>query len=243
MAYVDGELDPSASAEVQSALAADPELRARAARYRALRTRLQSAYAPELAEPVPERLLTVLGAPARAAVSDLATVRAARTAASAARWTAMRVTSMAASVLLALGAGFFVWYSSQSVMMRASDGALVASGALARSLSDQLAGDAGRSSITIGLSFVAKSGHYCRTFSIARGAEGSGLACRRNDEWQIGVLTQPQAAGQGNESQYRTASSGLAPVVLSAVRDQISGDPLDRAAEIAARGRDWRSSR
>jgi hypothetical protein len=39
--------------------------------------------------------------------------------------------------------------------------------------------------VTIGLSFIAKSGDYCRTFSIAHGAEGSGLACCHGGEWQF----------------------------------------------------------
>jgi hypothetical protein len=249
MAYVDGELDPSATAEVERALRADPELAARAARYRDLRTRLESAYAPELAEPVPERLLSALRTPPRTVVS-VHDARAARKAAPAGRrdarwtgmrWTGVRLTSMAAGVLLALGAGLLVWRDSQSVMIRAADGALVASGALARGLSDQLSGDPMSSSkVTTGLSFLAKSGDYCRTFSIAHGAEGAGLACRRNDLWRIAVLAQPASGAAGNGSPYRTASSGLPPAVLSAVQDGIAGDPLDRAAEIAARGRGWR---
>jgi len=126
-------------------------------------------------------------------------------------------------------------------MIRAADGALVASGALARGLSEDLAGESAPfSKVSIGLSFLAKSGNYCRTFSIAHGAEGSGLACRRNGEWRIGVLSKPEGVGQSEGSQYRTAGSSLPPAVLSAVQSQISGDPLDRAAEIAARGRGWR---
>ena len=250
MAYVDGELDPSASAEVERALRADPELAARAARYRDLRSRLESAYAPELAEPVPERLLAALRAPPPRTVVSVHEARVARRAAPAGRgdarwmatrWTGLRLTSMAAGVLLALGAVLLVWRDSQSVMIRAADGALVASGALARGLSDQLSGDSTSSSkVTTGLSFLAKSGDYCRTFSIAHGAEGTGLACRRNEVWRIAVLAQPASGVAGDGSQYRTASSALPPAVLSAVQDRISGDPLDRAAELAARARGWR---
>jgi hypothetical protein len=240
MAYLDGELDPNASARVESALRADPELAARAAQYRSLRTRLESAYRPELDEPVPERLLAVLRAPVRASVTDLDAARAARNAARAGRYSrATRLTSIAAGVLLAVGAGLFLWRNSQ-VMIRTANGTLVASGALARGLSDQLAGDSPPSSrVTIGLSFVAKSGDYCRTFSIARETQGAGLACRRNGEWRISVLS-PQSPGVGEELGYRTASSSLPPAVLAAVQAQISGDPLDRAGEIAARGRGWR---
>ena len=158
MAYVDGELEPSVRDEVDRALRTDPELAARAARYRDLRARLESAYAPELAEPIPERLLAVLRAPPRAAVTDLSEARAARQSApirrGGPRWTGMRLTSIAAGMLLAVSTGWFVWRESQPLTIRTADGALVASGALARSLSSQLAGDSPSSSkVTIGLSF------------------------------------------------------------------------------------------
>jgi hypothetical protein len=53
----------------------------------------------------------------------------------------------------------------------------------------------------------------------------------------------PQAAGPREGSQYRTAGSSLPPAVLSAVQAQISGEPLDRAAEIVAREHGWRADR
>ena len=182
MAYVDGELDPGARDEIEGALGMDPELAARAARQRNLRARLESVYAPELAEPVPERLLAALRATVREPVTNLEEARAARTTGptrwAGTRWTGTpwRWTSMAAGVLLAVGAGFFLWRNSQSVMIRAADGALVASGALSRSLSNQFVGDSPPSSkVTVGLSFVAKSGDYCRTFSIGAGSSSRGV--------------------------------------------------------------------
>jgi hypothetical protein len=256
MAYVDGELDPAERAEVEAALRQDSELAARAERHRRLRSQLESAYAPELEEPVPERLLAALKAPAAEVadpkvadpkVADLAARRAAAASkAASARPTSVRwrAASMAAGLVLAVGAAFLLWHGSEPIVVRSADGALVASGALARSLSDQLSGDsAPKSRVSVGLSFVAKSGDYCRAFSISRGSEGAGLACRRNDRWQIGVLTQPESNAQGASGEFRTAGSSLPPAVLSAVEQEISGEPLDRDAEIAARGREWRASR
>src|SRR5579862_1257434 len=57
IAYADGELDAATRAALEAAAASDPQLAARIARHRALRARLQEAFAPVLAEPVPERLL------------------------------------------------------------------------------------------------------------------------------------------------------------------------------------------
>ena len=62
MAYSDGELDASARAAVEAAMRTDPEIARRVAQYREQRETLRAAYAPELAEPVPDRLLAVLRA-------------------------------------------------------------------------------------------------------------------------------------------------------------------------------------
>jgi hypothetical protein len=249
MAYVDGELDPGARAGVEEAMRADPEIERRVSQLRNLRTRIQSAYAAELTEPVPERLLAALRQPGRTAESkvvDLANARgsvalkALSARPSRSRW--RYVTSMAASLFVAVGAGYFAWHRWQSVMIRELGGSLVASGPLASGLSDQLAGESATpSSVNIGLSFLAKSGDYCRTFSISGGAPGSGLACRHANQWEIRVLTQ-STTEMGDGSKYRTAGSSLSPAILAAVQDQIEGEPLDRAAEIAARQQGWRSA-
>src|SRR5580658_882117 len=169
-AYVDGELDPAAAAEIEEAARQDPRIEERIARYRALRNRLQAAYAAELDEPVPDRLLAALQNPAprpSTAVADLA-----------ARWRY----SLAASVLIGVGAGFLAWRHSHPASMENVDGTLIARGALATGLSDQLSGPATPGAgatgptVRIGLSFVAKSGDYCRTFSLSADA---GLACHR----------------------------------------------------------------
>jgi hypothetical protein len=234
---------------VEEAMRDDPEIERRVSQLRNLRTRIQSAYAAELTESVPERLLAALRQSSRTAESkvvDLANAResgapkAVSNRPSGSRW--RYVTSMAASLLVAVGAGYFAWHRWQSVMVREVGGSLVASGSLASGLSDQLAGDSATpSNVDIGLSFLAKSGDYCRTFSISGGAAGSGLACRHANQWEIRVLTQ-STTESGGGSKYRTAGSNLSPAILAAVQDQIEGDPLDRAAEIVARQRGWRSA-
>lgn len=235
MAYVDGELEPSARADVEEAMGNDPDIERRVAQLRNQRTRIQSAYAAELAEPVPERLLAALRQSSRTAESKVVRRQPNRS-----RW--RYVASMAASVLVVVGAGYFAWHRSQSVMIKEVGGSLLASGSLANGLSDQLAGEsATASTVDIGLSFLAKSGDYCRTFSISGRGAGSGLACRHANQWVIRALAQP-TTGLGSDSQYRTAGSSLSPAILAAVQEQIAGDPLDRAAEIAARRQGWRSA-
>jgi hypothetical protein len=223
MAYADGELDPPARAAVEAAMRADPEIERRVAQYREQREKLRAAYAPELAQPVPDRLLAVLRkrGPAR---QGRVVIKS--------RW--RYPASLAASVVVAIGLAIFAWQRPALVQERGG-GALVASGELARGLSDSLSGDPSAGNVRIGVTFLAKSGEYCRTFTLR---ESAGLACRDGDRWRIHDLTQSGGAAQSGD--YRTASSVLPPAILSAVQGQIVGDPLDRAGEQSARGAGWR---
>jgi hypothetical protein len=242
MAYADGELDASARTAVEAAMRADPEIARRVAQYREQREKLLAAYEPELAEPVPDRLLAVLrdrGPAGQGRVIDLKRARAAAEVSQRPRSVSSRwryPASLAASVVVAIGLAVFPWQRPALVQERGG-GALVASGGLARSLSDSLSGDPSAGDVRIGVSFLAKSGEYCRTFTLR---ESAGLACRRGDRWLIHDLTQLGEAGASQTEGYRTASSMLPPAILSAVQSQIVGDPLDRAGEQSARGAGWR---
>jgi len=239
-AYVDGELDSAARADIEEAVRKDPNIEQRIARYRALRNQLQAAYAAELEEPVPDRLVAALREPetrGSPAVADLEAARSAKARkavpgnAAASRWRF----SLAASVLIAVGAGVLTWRHTHTATMEV-DGTLVAQGSLAAGLSDQLSGDgASGSPVRVGFSFVAKSGIYCRTFSLSTDA---GLACRRAGRWEILALTKQDSA-EPADAQFRTAGSALSAKVLAAVEQQIAGEPLDRAGELAARGKHW----
>jgi anti-sigma factor RsiW len=244
MAYVDGELDSPARAEIEAAMRDDPEVAERIAKHRELRAKIQSAYEPELTEAVPERLLAAVRKSIRAPDSNIVDLKEARAAAQAPPRVQPRkptwrfAASMAASLVIGVGVGLFAWRHSDSIMIQNSGGALVASGALDRGLSNQLAGDRSpASTVDIGLSFLAKSGDYCRTFTILGGASSAGLACRHEKRWEIRALAQPGSTG--GSSEYRTASSSLSPAIVSAVEQQISGEPLERSAEIAALKRQW----
>jgi hypothetical protein len=248
MAYADGELDAAARNAVESAMRADPQLEKRVAQHRALRERLQAAYSAELLQEVPERLVAAArSAPSTQAgkVVHLQDARAAfeRAAARArprrAQW--RLAGSIAASLIVGVGLGFFLWGRTESPLLRSAGGALVAGGQLAKTLSVQLAAEQSRSSaVQIGLSFLAKSGDYCRTFEIGGAVSSSGLACRHGGEWQIQALTQgPDAAGNG---EYRTAGSALSATILKSVEAQIAAEPLDQAGERMARQRGWKSA-
>ncbi len=237
MAFADGELDAAAAAVVEAAVRDDPAIAARVAEHRGLRARLQAAYAGDLAEPVPQRLLAAARPPSAAAAQKVADIAAARVRRTRPRW--RPALSIAASLLIGIAVGFFGWRQSDSIVRQDSRGALIAGGSLARALSGQFAGErSSGSGIQIGLSFLSKSGTYCRTFSISKPASSSGLACRIDANWRINVLAR-SAEAAGADSQYRTASSSLPPAILQAVESQITGAPLDHDGEIAAHRRDW----
>jgi hypothetical protein len=246
MAYVDGELGPAARAQVEAAMRNDPQIEKRVAQQRELKAKIQQAYAADLTEAVPERL--VAAAHGRGPVSDphvvdLGQARAAIASKSLRlRWRQPQwrpIASMAASLLIGVGVGFLAWRNSDSNMIQNAHGALVAGGPLAQGLSSQLAGDRSPTpAVEIGLSFLAKSGDYCRTFTIVGKASSAGLACRHAQRWEVRALAQSGAV-KDDGSEYRTASSSLPPAIATAVEEQISGEPLNRTDEIAARKAGW----
>jgi hypothetical protein len=249
MAFADGELDDAARAAVELALRTDPQLAKRVEAHRALRQRIQAAYSAELSEPVPERLLLAAKRRADASGTNVVNLQEARAAMArdAARARPPKswwrpAGSIAASLVIGLGLGYGRWHQS-SPLTRNAGGALVASGQLAQGLSQQLAADgSAAAAVQIGISFLARSGDYCRTFVLSGAISPAGLACHHGQEWQILTLSQSVATGNATAA-YRTAASEMSPAILEAVAEQISGEPLDATAEAAARSKDWNSAR
>lgn len=235
MAYADGELDPPEREAVERALQDDPALAERVRQMAQLRRRLQTGLQSELDEPVPDRLTALLGAVPATPVVDLAGLRAQRAVAphpgprrSAGAW--WQWGGLAAGVLVGVLAGR-LWSDGGSAPFAQQGGALVAQGAVARALSSQLAGDA--AAVAVPLSFVDRSGAYCRAFVLERTA---GLACRAGPHWVVQALA---AAEPARADAMRQAASALPAAVLQAVDGRIAGDALDAAAERAARDRGW----
>ena len=243
MAYADGELDAATRASVEAAMQDDPEIRQRVARHRALRESLRGAFSAVLDEPVPDRLIQAARGPAGAAKSTVVALSRAREArepgnpAAPRRW---QPAAMAASLLLGLGLGFLAWHGSGGALIRpGAGGGLVASAALAQTLSTQLSDDRSADRVVFaGLSFRNKSGDYCRTFHSTGSDASSGLACREGTDWRIKALAQAARAA-ANSGNFRTAASEDSPAIRAAVEGSIDGEPLDHAGEIAARAAGW----
>jgi len=245
-AYVDGELEGAERARVEQAIAQDAQLAQRVAQQRALRDRLRGAFDHVLREAVPQRLLQAakLGAPSGPAqVIDLAQVRAQRARrGNGARQVTVRRYAIAASLVVGLVAGALIQHlSAPGALTEIHDGSLLARGALARALNEQLASATSPSgAVRVGLTFRARSGNYCRTFAVSASHSLAGLACREQEQWQVLNLIGAEGPGGGiNGQNLRMAASSLPPALLQAVNERISGEPLNAAAEAKARSNGW----
>ena len=240
MAYADGEVDAATRAIIEAAMRDDPEIRRRIEEHRALRETMRGAFSEVLQEPVPQRLIDAARGHDTARAGNVVDLASARNAAAGApgRRRSWQPIAMAASVLLGVALGYLGWHGSNTWVKTNSRGELVAGAGLAEALSNQLSEDRSPGLVaTTGLSFRAKTGDYCRTFSTGANAS-SGLACRENDGWKIKVLAQTPNASP-NSSNFRPAASADAPAIRAAVEESIDGEPLDRAGEIAARQGGW----
>lgn len=227
MAFADGELSAEERAEIEHAVANDPQLRSQLEARRRMRAELSGAYAGVMDEPVPERLLAAAHGPApgQAKIVDLGARRAARP-----QWSAREWGAIAASLVGGLLIGFGALRDNPALIAVTTDG-LSARGALARALDTQLASD-GAGAVRIGLSFRANDGAYCRTFEL-NAQDTAGVACRNDDGWNVAMT-----AAQSPQGEVRMA--GASQVVLAAVDEMIDGEALDAQAEARARDAGWR---
>ena len=243
MAYVDGELDAAARAEVEAAMTADAEVRRQVQTQLDLRSRLRATFDPVLAEPVPERLTQAArqsAADESDKIVDLSGVRAAKQEHLQAprRWSMPQFGALAASLAIGLLIGRLALDSSPQGDFSSSEGRLFASGGLDEALTRQLASSQPESApVRIGLTYRNDSGAFCRTFVLAQGAAIAGIACRSDDAWRVDTLTQIETPDSGA---YRMAGGELPELVRRAVEATISGEPLDMEAERAAQGTGWR---
>jgi hypothetical protein len=235
MAYADGELDVATRAAVEAAMASDPQLAQRVARHRALRGRLHAALDPVLDEPLPQRLLaSVQGAPAQRRADKIPLQHKA-----APRWSWPQWGAIAASLVGGALLGPLLLRTPAGAVLVSRDGQVLASGALARALTEQLASNQPPGApLQIGVSFRARNGDYCRTFVLRDENALAGLACRAHQAWRLEVLAHAPAP-PGAAAGYRPAGSALPASVTHTLDELIAGEPLDAGDEAAARARGW----
>lgn len=240
VAWIDGELDAGDAARVAAAVAADPMLAKHAEAHRRLAARLASGFTPLLAtSATPSTEIptaSTLETPAASALREtnvvsLAEARSARVVRMTAFTGWQRYAALAATLVVGVTTGLLAGgrLSAPRGIVDAP-GAMVASGALATALDQQLSGQPG--AVRISLSFRDHTGMYCRSFT---GAAVAGIACRDASHWQVRYA----AAQIGVTAAYRTAAAGDLGL-LAASDAMIDGTPLDADGERAARGAGWR---
>ncbi len=213
MAYADGALDPIAAKRFEKRMADAPALAKAVEAHRRLRARLQGGFAPIADAPLPERLTQLLQSGVTELRPKAGVVRYWRAAA-----------AMAACLVAALTIGHF-WQVAPT-----SGGQRVASGSLARSLDQQLAGAEGPTRILV--SFRNRQGAFCRVFEAPA---ASGIACREEEGW---ILRRAQLHAGAGDSEYRQAAS-VDSELMAAAQEMMVGDPLSSKEERSSKASGW----
>ncbi|MEH6700835.1 anti-sigma factor family protein [Parasphingorhabdus sp.] len=224
MAYVDGECDAVTVKRIEKAMETDPALAKQIEQEQALRDKLSAHYDPVAEEAVPDRLTAMLNASAASNVDSSFTVRKAEQDESKQRRRSMGIAqwgAMAATLALGVVVGQYGLGGGSDAPFAQQDGALVASGPLEDALETQLASmQPDDSDYRIGLTFRAKTGNICRSFT---GEAVSGIGCRDGQQWKM-HSTLPG----GTEGDYRQASSSK----INAIAAEMMVDaPVDADTE------------
>jgi len=228
MAYADNELSAIDTKRVERAMAEDPALARRVARFVNARRALKKAFDSVLDEPVPDHITKLLDAIPDQPIAPPPSLADERKKRRPIRLGPLAWAAIAASLVFGVFAGRMT--AAPSGLFTA-DGAYAGEG-LARVLDTQLANDTQTGAARVGLSFRARDGAICRTFA----AESvSGLACRDDGAWAVHIAVASAAAG----ADYRQAGAP-APEVLEAVDALIDGAPFDAQQERESRDSGWR---
>jgi len=244
MAYADGELDARTRREIEAALPLEPALAQQVARQRALQATLRATFAPALDDAVPQRLIDAArratNTTARATQPAAATLAKPSSVAALLGWMrSWQLPGVVALLMLLMGvfAGRLLG-SEPTPTITTTNGRMLANGGLAAALFTQAGGaEPLQSAVMIGLSYLDKTGSYCRTFTVKQTESVAGVACRAADGWHIQALA--QTGPKSPLAQYRIAGILVPPLILGAVESTIDGSPLDLQAESAARARNW----
>jgi len=232
MAYVDGECDAVTAKRIEKAMASDAMLAEQIGRERALRGKLAAHYAPVLSEEIPDRLTAMLASAAAPGVDHSFAARKADQIHAKRQGRGFGIVqwgAMAATLALGIVVGQYGLGGGSDSPFAQQGGALIASGTLEHALDKQLASaQPDDSDYRIGLTFRAKAGNICRSFT---GEAVSGIGCREGENWKM-VNTLPGGA-QGD---YRQASSSA----LNAIAAEMMTDaPVDADTERTLRDSGW----
>lgn len=217
-AYVDGELDPTTIAEIETAAATDAVLAQRIEKLRRSTARRVGESRPSTAEIIRFQTKPQAKPPSKSQpkISQAAKPHAKTGLASPTTRSGLNLAALLASLSVGVIIGVIAPWKS------ASDPAMSPGRAVTAALNRQASG-ADTGAVRIGVTFKSKSGVYCRTFWANATA---GLACHEGAAWTV------RAAAP---------ASTHTPKAVSDVMDaMIAGAPLDPATEAQVRKAGWK---
>jgi hypothetical protein len=224
MAYLDGGLPPDEASKVIMALSQDPDLRKLMEDELTVRHSVAVAFAPVIAQRVPDRLLRPFERPAPRAHSQWFSCYFMQ------GWNVKTALPMAASLAIGLFLGGNLFSTSTS---RPSGGFASLNSAVVEALDEQMAAvQTPQDQVQIGISFTSLDGAVCRTYQDAAHA---GIACRDGEQWQVRLLAKVETGRAGVMQQANSAPA----LVMSAAQEMILGEPMDAQQEQAARNAGW----
>ncbi len=254
MAYADGELDPSARAEVEGMLARDPEARCRLQVFLATAAPLADLFGGPMDEPVPPNLIeTVMSADMPQAGRERPSIAAAldglRRALFAGPGWAIAVAS---AVPILVVAGAIAWHLSggspgMTELVALRQGQIFAQGPLERALETApsgtriaLGGDKSTFAFEAVLTFRNRRQAFCRQYDVAApSSEYAGVACRGKDgQWRLEIHV-AVAPHEPEKDRIAPAGRGMS-AVEAAVSNVIEGDALGRQDEVSLIQNKWR---
>jgi hypothetical protein len=227
--HIDGELSELESAAILKRLKQEPELAKRLDSLSRVDRMLKDTYANTNID-LPEHLIDML----QAEHTNVVPLRG--------NHRPVWLTAVAASILVAVG--FLVgqqWRHEQSLPLLLPS-AVAVSGILEShpsSLDNWINLEAGLQLRPV-LSFVEKSGTYCREYELAGNGQGwRGVACRVQGQWQTQLLVNVEDTTASTD-QYRTAGALNAEIINSFVKQRIQDIPMGAEEEAAHISGGWR---
>ena len=242
-AYLDGELPRAEAEELARRLAREPALSERLEELRTMNSAAAAAFRAFDERPMPMRVRELLGEDeAEGRPSNVVPLRQAHRLG---RFLQLPV-ALAASIALVAG----LWLGSLPGDGVAPDGAVYASriaeGSALHAAFDRVASGevielGGDQRAAPRLTFLSEGGAWCRQVRVTGGpAPADTLACRRNGEWEMELVTFGPAMGAPDGGPYGQASAGAAPAMRAALEGLMGRErPLGRAEEADVIGRGW----
>jgi hypothetical protein len=236
-ALIDGALPSDEAAALRARIAREPALAARLAELERANGAVRDAYRDVVDEPLPERVLELLRAPAERA-SNVVELGARRRGRALPAWLPHAAAAgIALAIGLGLGFGLGQRGADAPAAMLAAAGPVAPGSALHTLLESTPSGaprEVDGATAEVRYTFRTQGGDWCRELAVSSGASrNAAVACRRGGAWRVDLVGVEAAAGEV----YRPAG-GDAPL-REAVDALIEGEPLDSDAERALVARGW----